>query len=64
MNELTMKYMTACLKHDMSKKKEKKHQSDDVAMVLHQDKWDNLSWYEDVKTTLINWAKLCIFAIR
>jgi hypothetical protein len=50
MKELTMKYMTARLMHEMSKKKEEKHRSDDVAMVLHQDKWDNLSWYKDVKT--------------
>ena len=41
MEELTMKYMTACLMHEMSKRKEKEPQEKDVAMMSRQSKADN-----------------------
>ena len=34
MKELTMDYVTECLMHDMSKRKEKKPQGEDATMVL------------------------------
>ena len=38
MKELTMKYVTTRLMHEMSKRKEREPQSEDVAMVSHQSK--------------------------
>ena len=41
MKELTMDYVTMRLMHEMSKRKEKEPQGEDVAMVLRQNKGDN-----------------------
>ena len=45
-----MEYVTTCLMHKMSKREEKEHQGDNVAMVLRQDKVNNSSWCKEVKT--------------
>lgn len=38
--EMIMKYVTTCLMHEMSKKKEREPKRDDVTMILRQDKAD------------------------
>lgn len=50
MKELTMEYVTTRFLYKMLKMKEKKSQSSDVALVLHQDQMSNLSWQGEAKT--------------
>lgn len=65
MKKLTMKYMTACLMHEMFKRKENEPQDIDVAFVLCQGKWDIPSSRRHIKRVIIvsNNAMLDNFAI-
>lgn len=48
--ELTMEFVMARLMHEMTKRKEKECQGEDIAMVLRQDKGNNLSTCKNIKT--------------
>ncbi len=50
MQDLTMEFVTARLTHEVSKRREKEPQGDDVAMVLTQGRGGTTSTCKDTKT--------------